>query len=1597
MKLVKKLLSAVLSVSMVFSLMPVAAMAETANDTQGYEVLLSSSADSVKSGETFTVDVAIKANGNEAPPLAAQVKMSVENADFVSAKSDVKNGKTTYKNGSAAASYYSDADGSANIFDENGNFIIAQYTFKSKEAGKKAVISAVSAEGSVSDGISEAKFVISAENGKVSVDTVNGDIGDIVYIGTAEQLKAFMQDVNDGNPYEGKTVQLTDDIMLSGDWTPIGTENYPFSGIFDGNGHEINGLQTDDTISTAVYGSYHGYGLFGHVENAVIKNIKQVEGSIKFTLDDTPYAFFAVGGIVGYATGTCDIKNCTSKVDILVKCNGRYTMIGGIAGWLGYKAEFEKINISDCKNYGLLEADNPEGTNYYMGGIIGMFGNAFALSTLGGASWHKYIQSSDITVERCGNYADIYKVTEPSWRPGDVYDESDEGSWKYVMYGYTGGIMGMTTSCGDVLINECVNKGDITGWHRFIGGILGGIYRGTVKNCYNIGNMRADADNDWSGGWEATIAGLIGVTYEKVGYDPVAGDGGTGPFGSFSIINDYNGGSIDGSKFVELAGSTYDLYGKLKQRHEIRWTASPDSPDEQTNCYSYKNVTAGEVTAEKMGSSFKEDVNNIQAGLPLLHWEENSVLAGKYDVTFECKNVSGESVAGASVKVYAKADMSDDSEVLGADGKFDLTDGNYYYKASANGYLESIGNFKVNGKDKSVEVTMIKEAIVTFTVKPSDASFTLKNSNGEVVEAISVNNGIYKYLLEDEARYSYTASASGYNGTTRDFTATAGNVNIELTKSSYNPGSEDKMVYGSKNTGKIHTITSKGTYYIGSGAEGVLTVDTTDEVILIGKGISENDVYENLCIDCVNAGSDVTIQDVYLKYELKDNNQIKFVGRGNTLKFKGTNILEKNTGASGYAMIYVPYGTELTISGGSSDYLYIYKREQGAGIGGNGSAKNGEGIESQYNGDITIDGGNYFMKNSKQGALIGAGSGAAGVSGSPGSITISNADMYLIAYSRGAAIGGSAGTQASGGSDDVTIDNSTITINVDFSGSAIGGGGYDGGNDSGGGTVIYESGSVKTYIDKNALSNWGVSKPGVNGNKAITAEVTNKSGETLYLCMIDTSKINSSKSYFTVKSDKDGEIYSGGLHKYEFVGANDSKYTTNIESTLDNWVASDDTNIYVYVTGDDHEFDVNGQIVQAKWDSAKKTFTLTYPDGTTAVGGSGGGSLAGDNTPLVSETIKPDTNVSGSAASSSVKKNDVEDAVKAVGESSNSEIIIDASSGKDNITKSEVTIPADSVKTVAKDTNADIVIKTDVGDVKISNSDISDIIGTGSDIKITIEKNKDGSIAVSVKSGSNEIKTEGAVFTVSCKVDENLMKSLADNAGQGNSNLVAAVVENGKTGDIIKNSFVAEDGTVYVMIPAGTTFTVIANGKSFKDVASGAWYSNAVAFAVSHGLFDGVSEDLFAPDKSMTRGMFVTVLNRLAAAESYSGKSEFTDVPADMWYAVGTAWAASKDIVNGYGDGTFGPDNEVTREQMAVIMYNFTKAMGYDVTGNASLDKFSDSALVSSWATEAMQWAVGAGVMNGNTDGTLNPKGTATRAQVATIMMNYVKILLDVG
>ena len=179
----------------------------------------------------------------------------------------------------------------------------------------------------------------------------------------------------------------------------------------------------------------------------------------------------------------------------------------------------------------------------------------------------------------------------------------------------------------------------------------------------------------------------------------------------------------------------------------------------------------------------------------------------------------------------------------------------------------------------------------------------------------------------------------------------------------------------------------------------------------------------------------------------------------------------------------------------------------------------------------------------------------------------------------------------------------------------------------------------------------------------------------------------------------------------------------------------------------------------------------------------------------------------------------------------------------------------------------------------------------------------------------------------------------------------------------------------------------------FTDVETGSWYYDGVKYAVEKGLFAGTSATTFAPNMELTRSMLVTVLYRLAGSPEVSQSENFSDVQADSWYEDAVTWAAANGVVAGYGGGVFGPDDDITREQLAVILYRYAQLTEQDVDTETDLTAYADAGEVSDFAREAMAWAVENGLINGTSKTTLSPKGTATRAQVAVILMRYLEQL----
>ena len=267
----------------------------------------------------------------------------------------------------------------------------------------------------------------------------------------------------------------------------------------------------------------------------------------------------------------------------------------------------------------------------------------------------------------------------------------------------------------------------------------------------------------------------------------------------------------------------------------------------------------------------------------------------------------------------------------------------------------------------------------------------------------------------------------------------------------------------------------------------------------------------------------------------------------------------------------------------------------------------------------------------------------------------------------------------------------------------------------------------------------------------------------------------------------------------------------------------------------------------------------------------------------------------------------------------------------------------------------------------------------GSSTTYTAKVNKTGS-------GSAAVSPQNA------KKGDKVTVTATPNAGYE----VAAVTVTDSSGKTVavsnegngKYTFTQPGSRVAIQVTFRNTTEQPGDTVPFTDVASSEWYYEAVQYVYNNELMNGMSATTFEPNSTTTRGMIVTMLYRLEN-EPTAASAGFTDVAAGQWYTDAVNWAAANNIVNGYGDDQFGPTDTITREQMAAILYRYAQYKGYDVTASADLSAYTDAANISSYAVSAMQWAVSEGLINGITDTTLVPGGSATRAQVAAILMRF--------
>ena len=969
----------------------------------------------------------------------------------------------------------------------------------------------------------------------------------ITSVKTESDLKQLAQEVNAaGLDYSGITVKLENNIQLESDWTPIGTYSHPFRGSFDGQGYTVSNLNV-------VSDSNKYIGFFGYIEGSTVKNLT-VSGKITSTYIDYGY----IGGIVGYIYETYEtpkaslVEGCTNYVDI--------TFVSGWAGGIVGSAENnnEELTISNCINYGKIEgtalgSEDSKSllTGVNLGGIAGNFGNPWSVT-------------GTATISNCLNEGEITGTS-----PTVIKTDNKSGISTAV---YEGGVCcgGLVSRLDRATISNSANHANVTGPARYQGGLVGVCDRYVkIADCYNSGDVTNTITYSWM---RSRMGGLVGTSL----YNQYV----------LNITNSYNTGEVSAPYYLGDLGNT-PLYRSLRyseiHANDFDYEEGSNIRTVCTNTYGASDIAkldGGILYAATLngstGTSWKD---SAVYGRPILEWETDPE-PQECSVTFE--------ITGAdkySLIVSKNKDLS--SPETGENGKYNLMSGTYYYKVEAEGCAVETKSFAVTTGDKTLQIELKAGAEVTFNVLPADANavLTLTDNSGKQVSPVSASNGVYKYSLYKGNVYNYTVKADGYVSIGRQIQPVKDDtVDITLVKAV-----DEGSITQTLSNRTWNYIREGGIYAIAEGTSGItISIATTEPVTLVGLGTAA--AYKNIFINGVNENVDLTLQDLFITNDDKSlsqmTNLVNFTGKGNKLTFAGVDVLEQTTGTSGYALIHVDKNTELTISG---ETAYLYKSEQGAGIGGNGG--NGTPLTPETNGKITFDGAKIFLKGTKQGAGIGSGAGI-GTGATPGDIIVKNSELNLIANSRGSAIGGSAGETAAPGGNFYVDAGSRITVNVDFTGAAIGGGGFDAGNDSAGGTLVYTGGSLRTFLDTNAYSLWKTESVGVNGNKAITAKVVDESGNQLYLLTLDTSRFEEDE--LSVKDEEDTLLYEGSTHGWKYVNEDyDKESQSTITATISNWTELEDDNIYLYLTGENHTLDVNGTKLLLDWNAETKSFAVT--------------------------------------------------------------------------------------------------------------------------------------------------------------------------------------------------------------------------------------------------------------------------------------------------------------------------------------------------------------------------------------------------------------------
>lgn len=486
----------------------------------------------------------------------------------------------------------------------------------------------------------------------------------------------------------------------------------------------------------------------------------------------------------------------------------------------------------------------------------------------------------------------------------------------------------------------------------------------------------------------------------------------------------------------------------------------------------------------------------------------------------------------------------------------------------------------------------------------------------------------------------------------------------------------------------------------------------------------------------------------------------------------------------------------------------------------------------------------------------------------------------------------------------------------------------------------------------------------------------------------------------------------GGYALSEFVNGKYSGWMYTVDGDhpaygLNNWVLEDgDTVVWHYVN--DYRYEVKDWFSEdpnysSLGDGTYWSKWLEAPDvkpqrsGDSSVNSSSSGSSS-------ALTLSPAITASNGTAAVTLSASDLSQAAAQAAKTGGDAIVI-APEITGTAAKVTVELPKASVSSIASETDANLTVETLVGTITLPNEVLSSIVSqaTGSTVTVSLNTVETASLTMAQQTAVGE----NPVFDISILSGDSHISGFY---GGSISISLPYTLKDGETGENVTIWYLSDAGELINMtciydkatglaVFTTTHLSVYIVGyenwtNPFTDILESDWFYDAVKYANKNGLMSGTREGAFNPNANMTRAMLVTVLYRLDAEPSVTGAGSFTDVADGSWYADAVEWANANDIISGYGGGLFGTNDNITREQLAVILYNYAGYKGYDTTKKTELTGCDDADSIAGWALPAMKWAKAEGLINGRTTTILAPGGEATRTEAASSLMRFCENII---